>query len=252
MLANTDSTLTNCTVTRNSADYGGGIYADRDVEIDNCIIWRNTATTSGDEIYGTSSNCTIDISYSDIKGGWDGSRVVLADGASIISDGGNIDVNPYFIDPTDPAGPDGIYRTSDDGLRLISFDPRDGDLTKTVEASCIDSADSGAAPETDITGRTRAGVVYILNAGEGSLDYVDMGAYESLTVWYVVSPSSDNGKGKGWSWNFAFDDLQEAIQEASAGDEIWVAKGTYCPGGNQMDTFHLNKAIAIYGGFSGD
>jgi len=150
-----------------------------------------------------------------------------------------------------PAGPDGVYGTDDDGLRPSVFDPWDGDLQKALEGSCLDSADNTVAPDRDITGRARMNVLYIPNIGSDSSHFTDMGAYESPAVWYVNNNNSSDSRGKGWSWDSVLNDLQEAIEKAMPGDEIWVAEGEYKPGSERSDTFHLDKAIAIYGGFAG-
>ena len=36
---------------------------------------------------------------------------------------GNLNVDPFFVDPSKPAGPDGIFLTADDGLRLSTTSP---------------------------------------------------------------------------------------------------------------------------------
>lgn len=78
-------------------------------------------------------------------------------------------------------------------------------------------------------------------------------------IYYVNVLQSDN-TGNGLSWGTAFKDLQYAINQATAGDEIWVAKGTYLPtnylpgasGSNPRDrSFFINKNIKVYGGFIG-
>ena len=67
-----------------------------------------------------------------------------------------------------------------------------------------------------------------------SVIYVDMGAL---------------GLKNGASWQNAFIDIQSALSTAQAGDEIWVAGGTYSPGGNPGDTFQPTANVAVYGGF---
>lgn len=78
---------------------------------------------------------------------------------------------------------------------------------------------------------------------------------------YFVTPSGA-GMMDGSSWNNASDDLQDMINTAIEGDQIWVAKGTYKPT-VKMDfdnsgtadaretIFYINKNIRIYGGFLG-
>jgi len=59
--------------------------------------------------------------------------------------------------------------------------------------------------------------------------------------------------GEGSSWNSAYRYLDEALDYARKGDEIWVAAGTYTPTGstNREATFQLKENVSLYGGFSG-
>ncbi|MCB0686115.1 MAG: hypothetical protein KDC53_06310 [Saprospiraceae bacterium] len=73
---------------------------------------------------------------------------------------------------------------------------------------------------------------------------------------YYVTPTGA-GSMDGSSWINASDDLQDMINTAMEGDQIWVAQGSYLPtvsfgGATDRDkTFYINKNIQIYGGFSG-
>ncbi len=133
-------TVTNCTFTGNSAhaDYSGGggmsngYYSNPTVT--NCILWANSATETGDEIYNYSSDPNFmycDIAGSGGSGGWD--SLFGTDG------GGNIDVDPMFVDPN---GADGVIGTEDDDLRLQPSSPcidtGNPNQTLYVAASVID------------------------------------------------------------------------------------------------------------------
>lgn len=62
------------------------------------------------------------------------------------------------------------------------------------------------------------------------------------------------GANSGASWADAYTDLQDAIQDAGLGEEIWVAAGTYLPSTNgDVDaSFTVTHGISLYGGFAGD
>ena len=86
------------------------------------------------------------------------------------------------------------------------------------------------------------------------------GALPVLAVTRYVKPGG-NDSNAGTSWSQAYQTLQKAIEVAVAGDEIWLAAGTYyptkdiagssSPADARAKTFFINKNIAIYGGFNG-
>lgn len=76
---------------------------------------------------------------------------------------------------------------------------------------------------------------------------------------YYVDDSATTGANNGATWQDAFTDLQSALTAAVAGDQIWVAAGTYKPSATidgsldpRTAAFSLTSGVRIYGGFEGD
>ena len=86
-------------------------------------------------------------------------------------------------------------------------------------------------------------------------------ANSAATVRYVSNTGS--AASAGTSWATASNDLQKMINASSAGDEIWVAQGTYLPNrkadnvtgtttpSDRNNAFVLKADVKIYGGFVG-
>lgn len=69
------------------------------------------------------------------------------------------------------------------------------------------------------------------------------------TVWYVVAGSAN---GTGRSWTSAYGHPQSAMDAASAGDIIKVAKGVYEPrsiGNERLPVLNMKNGVEIYGGY---
>ena len=69
----------------------------------------------------------------------------------------------------------------------------------------------------------------------------------------IYVDASAGGANNGTSWTDAYTDLQTALASASAGNQIWVAAGTYYPdaGVDRTATFQLITGVELYGGFAG-
>lgn len=66
------------------------------------------------------------------------------------------------------------------------------------------------------------------------------------------------GTNNGTSWNNAYKNLQDALVQATNGDEVWVAQGVYRPdkgggrtAGDRKATFQLKSGVKVYGGYAG-
>ena len=77
----------------------------------------------------------------------------------------------------------------------------------------------------------------------------------SITIHSQVFVKHDaTGNNDGTSWGNAYPNLQDALDNANANDQIWITAGTYKPMNNALSTdnwFAVNQPVEIYGGFTG-
>lgn len=70
----------------------------------------------------------------------------------------------------------------------------------------------------------------------------------------TIHVDDDAGKdGDGTSWATAYADLNQALEHAVSGSQVWVAQGRYLPTGgtDRSAAFVMKKGVSIYGGFKG-
>lgn len=62
------------------------------------------------------------------------------------------------------------------------------------------------------------------------------------------------GNNDGSSWENAYDNITNALNVATDGDELWVARGTYYPTDtdNPNLVFWMPCGVSMYGGFQGN
>jgi len=78
------------------------------------------------------------------------------------------------------------------------------------------------------------------------------GGEEPEGIWYVDIDAT--GGADGSSWENAFTVVQDAVDAASDGEQVWVAEGTYASPNSadpNVAVVAMKKKVDIYGGFSG-
>ncbi|HEY4151538.1 MAG TPA: right-handed parallel beta-helix repeat-containing protein [Chitinophagaceae bacterium] len=188
-LTNSNGLLINSTLYNNSAASGAGVYLNSgNFKLYNDIAWNNTPD-------GVINTGTGTVNYSDIQG------TVTFPGTL------NIRVNPNFYNAGSYTGPDGKWRTGDDGLELkYGLSP----------AADVGTNVAGRYTHYDITDTVRP-----IGAG------VDMGAYESSALLlpgqlYSLTATA-NGSGANtirWVVDAAAQPLLYTVQKSTDGQDF--------------------------------
>ncbi|MBI3151172.1 MAG: hypothetical protein HYZ21_03515 [Chloroflexi bacterium] len=89
--------------------------------------------------------------------------------------------------------------------------------------------------------------------------FTALGVQPARAVVNIIYVNDDaSGAGTGADWTNAFKKLQNALDAAVAGDQIWVAAGIYYPdegtlqtNNDRTESFILEDNVDLYGGFAG-
>lgn len=228
-ISGSKNTFTNTTFTNNTGtpNYYTLYESGTTLKITNCIFYKTQGVTASSPAAYTVNNCYSSFSFS---------GTTIAGTGNILSS-----VSP-FVNPYNPEGPDGIWFTADDGLRLRNgLTPASSPINTgiTIDTATYTATIAGNAM-TDALGVVRPqGAAYDMGAYEGGFDKV--------TRFYVDS-ANITGTHDGLSWATAFNKLEDMNPVAGSDDTVWVAKGTYQPAAGK--SFSIPNGTAVYGGFA--
>ncbi|WP_454525422.1 T9SS type A sorting domain-containing protein [Dyadobacter jiangsuensis] len=190
--------LTNCVVYGNRIGSYGMLTFNSNLKVNNCTIFGNvqlayTTLASAINVFGEGKlemrntiiygNTAPNGNFTSLSGYNNKSyNSIIQYAEGYYTGTGNLGyVSPSFVNEADPDGPDNIYGTADDGLRISN------------NSVCIDAGISAGAPTDDILGNT----VYNLTR--------DVGAYEQMEGLDVYAGSAecnamsvDNVIGNEW------------------------------------------------------
>jgi hypothetical protein len=256
------ATLANVTFVHNSSNgYAGGLWNyDSSPTLTNVTFSGNSTAAYGGGMGNRNSSPTLmNVTFSGNSSSYQGG------GMWGVTDSHPIIRNTIFWGNTAPSSgsqihdfegttyailSDSVVQGGYSGSNIITADPKLGALgsnggsTQTIPlssgSSAIDAGNDATCAAADQRGITRP---------QGA--HCDIGAFEVQTV-LLAAPGGLTGGSCG-SWGSACE-LRHALASAVAGQEIWVAAGTYKPTASTSDrnaTFQLKNGVAVYGGFVG-
>jgi uncharacterized repeat protein (TIGR01451 family) len=154
------------------------------------------------------------------------------------------DYLPGEVDFISASGPNMVCGTRAVTWQIGSLSASDPNyfVTLTVKVN------EGAAPNKTITNYCE---IESDTSYRTATAVTNVGYWEPNSEIIYVDSLSPCAPGTGMSWRFAYRDLQDALERARDGNEIWVAAGTYKPTAepNYWASFQLVGGVPIYGGF---
>ncbi len=163
--------IVNTTITNNLAySYGGGVRVvnNSNPNFKNCVLYGNEAPSGGSQISLENTNCDPNFYYCDIQGGVAGFGGPGAGGEYNGIYENNLDLDPYFTDPSDGTG--------------VEYDGLAADWQLLNDSPCIDAGTPDTTglnlPDTDLAGNPR---VFGSRADMGAYEWFYVGMNEPLT-----------------------------------------------------------------------
>ncbi|MBK8356167.1 MAG: choice-of-anchor J domain-containing protein [Saprospiraceae bacterium] len=154
-----NGTFLSNSVTGTGSQDAGGISFSNDIVTNlyllNCVFWNNRIGNNNVKSLGWDVNAI----YAGNSNFQDLSTLAALHKTNCL------DLDPLFVDPSDPDGPDNQWRNADDGLQLQCLSP----VKNMGVSSIVLNSQTITAPIMDINGNNR-------------VNEVDMGAYENQAV----------------------------------------------------------------------
>jgi predicted outer membrane repeat protein len=255
---NASPTISNCIFRDNSAFISGAaIYNNNSSPIvTNTLFYNNSASSNGGAIYGNgaSSPRFINVTFTQNSAA-NGGAVYVGTGAETVLHNCILWNNSASGNGDEVNAVEGSV-TAKNCLIINNADnvvgPFNADNTVSGDPVFVDAASnnfaikaSGAATNGGDTSLFANAPIAKDLAGNPrvSSGQIDIGAYEASSSRFV----KQGGTGAGTSWADASGNLQQTINQSAAGEQVWVAEGTYQPASGQY--FAMKEGVGIYGGF---
>jgi len=162
------------------------------------------------------------------------------------------DYLPYEVDPNDTDDPNYNSENHTYTWQIGNLDANDSNDTVTLKVR----VNEGAAPNSIITNccEIESDVAYSITTADANV-----GSWDPNSEIIYVDLLSPCETGTGMAWQYAYRDLQDALERAGKGygSEIWVAKGTYYTHTDPTSqdwyiSFEPADGVGLYGGFAGN
>lgn len=107
----------------------------------------------------------------------------------------------------------------------------------------------GTKEDFEALDRLESNIVYSV---KGIGEFIgNIPVFESISGVKFVNSSYNGKRNIGVSWEFPFTNIQDALDSANDGDQIWVARGTYTNERDSDNCYAITKKVELYGGFKG-